>query len=269
LLALAIFSPNLVWQAQHGWETFAFQFGRMGQGALTWRYLAEFTGAQLGLMTPLILVLAGGGFWRARCPGGDTFPLFVIVAVALIYFLQHALHDRVQGNWPCFLTPALAVLAADGFLRAPRWLSWSAAPLAGLLLLALYLQAALGLVPLKNDPVARLLARDFPAAVAVLAQSAPDGVILTTDYETTALLRYWRPQLRVVQLNEPWRYDWAAAPPDAWFKEQTVYFVETRRERAALVKQLFTQMTGAIVHPGGYQSSMVEHPVQPAPGRVP
>ena len=269
LMALALFSSNLTWQAEHGWETFGFQFGRMAQGALTWRYLAEFAGAQLGLVTPLVLVLAAIGFWKARRPGGDIFPLFVIVGTALLYFLQHALHDRVQGNWPCFLTPALAVFAADAYGRAPRWLALAAAPLAGAMLLALYLQAALGIFPLKNDPVARLLARGFPAAAAALAQSAPGGTIVTTDYETTALLRYWRPQMRVVQLNEPWRYDWAAAPPAAWFKGQTVYFVETRRDRADLVKTLFAEMTGAIAHPGGYQSAMVEDPAQPAPGKVP
>ena len=28
VLALLIFAPNLVWQSQHHWETFAFQFGR-------------------------------------------------------------------------------------------------------------------------------------------------------------------------------------------------------------------------------------------------
>ena len=117
--AALIFAPNLVWQAQHGWMTFAFQFGRMAHGAFTLRYLAEFVGAQFGaLATPLILVLAAIGMWRARRPGDDRFLLFVLVGVALLYFLQHALHDRVQGNWPCFLYPALAILAADA--RAGR-----------------------------------------------------------------------------------------------------------------------------------------------------
>jgi hypothetical protein len=192
----------------------------------------------------------------------------VIVGVTLLYFLQHALHDRVQGNWPCFLSPALAIFAADGFGRT-RWLSLAAAPLAAAMLLAFYLQAALGILPLKNDPVARLLARGFPAAAANLAETAPGGTILTTDYETTALLRYYRPQMRVVQVNEPWRYDWASAPPPSWFRGQVVYFVETRRDQSALMGNLFGEMTGAIAHPGGYQSAMVEDPKQPTLGKVP
>ena len=268
LLALAVFAPNLLWQARHDWMTFAFQFGRIDRGALTGRYLVEFAGAQLGLATPLILVLAAMGWWRARRPGGDCFALFVIVGVTLLYFLQHALHDRVQGNWPCFLYPALAVLAADA--RAPRWLSWSAAPVAGAMLLALYLQAALGIVPLKHDPVARLLARDFPAAAQSVADSVPDGAVLTTDYETTALLRYYQPRLPVIQLNEPWRYDWAKPPSPALLKKPLVYFTATRRDRSALVAPSFGLMSGALAHGPDYVGYLVEDPKPGAAlGKVP
>ena len=267
-LALAVFAPNLLWQARHGWMTFAFQFGRMDHGALTARYLAEFAGAQLGLATPLILVLAAMGWWRARRPGGEAFPLFVIVGVTLLYFLQHALHDRVQGNWPCFLYPALAVLAADA--RAPRWLSRSAAPLAGAMLLALYLQAALGIIPLKHDPVARLLARDFPAAAQSLADSVPDGAVLTTDYETTALLRYYQPRLPVIQINEPWRYGWAPPPSPALLKKPLVYFTATRRDRSDLVAPYFGLMSAALAHGPNYVGYLAEDPRPGADlGKVP
>jgi 4-amino-4-deoxy-L-arabinose transferase-like glycosyltransferase len=267
-LALAIFAPNLMWQARHGWMTFAFQFGRMDHGALTARYLAEFAGAQLGLATPLILVLAAMGWWRARRPGGDSFPLFVIVAVTLLYFLQHALHDRVQGNWPCFLYPALAVLAADA--RAPRWLSRPAAPLAGAMLLLLYLQAAIAIVPLKHDPVARLLARDFPAAAKSVAQSVPDGAVLTTDYETTALLRYYQPHLPVIQVNEPWRYDWAPPPSPALLKKPLVYFTATRRDQSDLLAPDFGLMSAPLSHGPNYVGYLAEDPRPGADlGRVP
>jgi 4-amino-4-deoxy-L-arabinose transferase-like glycosyltransferase len=270
VLALAVFAPNLMWQARHGWMTFAFQFGRMDHGALTWRYLAEFAGAQLGLATPLLLVLAAMGWWQARRPGGDGFPLFVIVAVTSLYFLQHALHDRVQGNWPCFLYPALAVLAADAVGRAPRWLSLSAAVLAGVMLLALYLQAAVGIVPLKRDPVARLLARDFPAAAKSLADSVPDGAVLTSDYETTALLRYYQPRLPVIQINEPWRYDWAPPPPAALLKKPLVYFTATRRDQSDQMAPDFGLMSAPLSHGPNYVGYLAEDPKPGADlGRMP
>ena len=102
-LALLIFAPNLVWQSQHHWETFAFQFGRVGTGHFTLRFLGEFLAAQLGMATPLIFVLMAVGLWRATRPGNDRLMLAMLAWVGLGYFLEHSLHDRVQGNWPCFL----------------------------------------------------------------------------------------------------------------------------------------------------------------------
>ena len=69
-------------------------------------------GAQLGMATPFLLVLAVMGAWAARRRDDDRFLLVALIAPALVYFLIHALHDRVQGNWPAFLYPMLAILAA-------------------------------------------------------------------------------------------------------------------------------------------------------------
>ena len=73
---------------------------------------------------------------------------------------------------------------------------WLAAPVAALLLLLTYAQAGFGVVPLKKDPAARILGRDF-AGVANVAAAMVRGhlanAILTTDYETTAWLRFNQP----------------------------------------------------------------------------
>src|SRR6202034_377543 len=41
IIAAAIFAPNLWWNDHHGWATFAFQFGRIGAGHFSPRYLVE------------------------------------------------------------------------------------------------------------------------------------------------------------------------------------------------------------------------------------
>jgi hypothetical protein len=256
VLALLIFTPNLAWQAQHDWMTFAFQFGRIGQGGYTLRYLAEFAGAQLGLASPLILLLGGIGVWRARAPDDDRFVLVAFIGTALIFFLLHALRDRVQGNWPAFVYPALAILAADATASsseaaghkknlAPRWLVRPAALLAALLLAAVYAQAAFAILPIRHDPVARLLARDFLPAVDLLEKDAahPDAIV-TTDYETTALLRYYRPAWKVIQLNEPWRYPWAVSGRATG--GTLVYLTENRREQPNLVPRYFRSLSAPL-----------------------
>jgi 4-amino-4-deoxy-L-arabinose transferase-like glycosyltransferase len=245
LVAAVIFAPNLIWQARHHWMTFAFQFGRMAGGHLTLRYLAEFLAAQASLATPLIFLLACAGLWRASRRGQNQFLLAMLVWTGFAYFLIHALHERVQGNWPCFLYPVVAILAAgafDGQGVTWRWLSWSAAPLACVLLLLIYAQALFEWLPLRNDPLPRLLGRGFPSIARTVAEAIQGGrfdAVLTTDYETTAWLRFYQPNVKVIQIDEPWRYPDAPAPGPL-LKKRLLYLVEARRDRAGLVRQSFT-----------------------------
>ena len=246
-LALLIWAPHLIWQAQHQWMTFAFQFGRVGGGEFTLKYLGEFLGAQLGLATPLIFLLMVVGLWRATRRGDDKLVLAVLVWTGIAYFLQHALHDRVQGNWPCFLFPALAILAAEAFAGTgkARWLSFAAAPLAALLLLFTYAQAQFGVIPLKKDPLARILGRNFQPVgdvVEALTRARVADAILTTDYETTAWLRFNHPAVTVIQINEPQRYLWAPAAGGALLKGRLYYLAETRRDRRLELPAFFTSV---------------------------
>jgi 4-amino-4-deoxy-L-arabinose transferase-like glycosyltransferase len=254
LLALAIFVPNLLWQSKHHWETFAFQFGRVSTGHFTLRFLGEFLGAQFGLATPLIFVLMATGLWRATRLSSSRLLLALLVWVGLAYFLEHSLHDRVQGNWPCFLYPALAILAADAFeTRASsseghqksgwwRRISMITAPLAAVFLLAAYAQALYAPLALRKDPVARLLGRDFAPigeVASALVKAHLAGAVLTTDYETTAWLRFTQPGVPVIQVNEAERYGDAPAPPASLLQGRLVYLAEFRRDQHPLVQRLF------------------------------
>jgi len=244
ILALVIFSPNLVWQSQHYWETFLFQFGRVGGGHFTLRYLGEFLAAQMGLATPFLFLLMLLGLGRGTRQGSRLLLPAILIWTGTGYFLEHALHDRVQGNWPCFLFPALAILAADAFSFQGwrRWVSLLAAPLAALLLLGVYVQALFMPLHLAKDPLARILGRDFrpvgEIATAIVRSHLADA-ILTTDYETTAWLRWDQPDLKVVQINEPQRYPDAPVPPAALLKGQLLYIAELRRDQHQLVQKNF------------------------------
>ena len=258
-LALAIAAPHLVWQAQHQWMTFAFQFGRVSGGAFTLRFIGEFLAAQLGLATPLIFILRLIGLWRASRRGDDRLVLAVLCWTAIGYFLQHALHDRIQGNWPCFLFPALAILAADAFRSQGkmRWLSYAAAPLAALMLLFVYAQAQFGLLRLQKDPLARILGRDFAQIGTMMGEIAKRGAvdaILTTDYQTTAWLRFTQPHIKVIQVTETQRYPDAPAADAKLLGGRLFYLAELRRDRSRELRRDFNytgfptqlQMPGAL-----------------------
>jgi 4-amino-4-deoxy-L-arabinose transferase-like glycosyltransferase len=242
VLALVLFLPNLWWQSQHHWMTFAFQFGRVTDGHLTARFLIEFVGAQLGLATPFILALAVLGAWQIPARD-DRFLLLALIAPALIYFLIHALHDRVQGNWPSFLYPMLAILAASAFANGGDWrgwCSWLAMPVAALVLLLAYLQAATGVLPLKHDPLARLLGVDMgevAGKVAALERASGARAVITSDYETTAWLRFYAPTLPLVAVDQPNRY--LDAPAVTLTGGPYLYFEETNRKDTRNVMEEF------------------------------
>ena len=245
VLALLTFLPNLLWQTQNHWQTFVFQLARASAGHFTLRFLGEFLVAQFGLATPLIFLLMAVGLWRAtKLDGQARLMLAILVWVGLGYFFAHSLHDRVQGNWPCFLYPALSILAADGFGQVGIWrrVSAWAVPMALAMLVAVYLQAQYALLPLKKDPLARLLGREFAPiseVVAALVNTHLAEAVLTTDYETTAWLRFNHPDIKVVQLNEPQRYP-QAPPADArLLRRPLIYLAELRRDQHQLVQTLF------------------------------
>jgi hypothetical protein len=248
LLGLLIFMPNLYWQTTHNWETFAFQLSRVAGHQLTLRFVVEFLAAQLGLASPFIFVLGVAGLVQAR-RDDDLFLPAMLIWPALLYFFIHALHDRVQGNWPCFLYPAFALLAVSAFGDSGwrKWCARLAAPVAAFILILAYLQALTGFVPLgARDPLPRLLGTGFKPVADSLADAARHdnaGAILTTDYESTAWLRFYEPGLKVIQLGEVWRYPGAPAPPAALTRGRLLYFVEQGRDQSAEVEKYFSAMS--------------------------
>ena len=197
-LALLCFAPVLAWNAAHGWASFAKQGGRTGDWhpADAARFVSELLGSQIGLATPWIAALGAAGLWGAARrvrQGGAPALLAALTVPGAAVFLQHALGDRVQANWPAVLYPATAIAAAA---YAGRW--WRPAAGLGLgLTAALYLQAATAALPLPraldvtlirlggwDDLVAQVAARPaaFVAAdnyglAAVLAHGLPGTVV--------------------------------------------------------------------------------------------
>jgi len=281
LVALIIFLPNLWWQSTHHWMTFAFQFGRVTGGHLTGRYLLEFIGAQLGLATPFILILMIWGAGRARRNDDPRFLLLCLMAPALVYFLIHALHDRVQGNWPAFLYPMLAILAADAFGRdgkrwASRWTSRLAMPVAALVLVAAYLQASTGLLPLKGDPLARLLGvgmRDTAVQLQLIKERKGARAILASDYEMTAWLRFYAPTLTVIAVDQPNRY--LEAPAVRAGQGPLLYVADREADRSLLadfgtVTQLPDLVRARRSQPlARYSVWQLQMPRQPIGGKTP
>ena len=199
LLGATVLLPVVVWNAAHGWVSLARQGGRVGawEPANAVRFLGELIAGQLGLVTPLIFALcvagvglAGRQAWRTRDPAWTLLAAMTLPAVVL--FMQHALGDRVQGNWPAIIYPAAAIAACG--LRAPTWqrLYVPGVALGLAITLLVYLQASVTLLPLpvRLDPIAlRLAGWDTLAAqVEVVRRQVGASFVAADQYGVAAEL---------------------------------------------------------------------------------
>ena len=133
LIALIVFSPVLIWNAEHDWASFRFQFVRaVATHPFSLRTVGEFFSLQFGLVGFVLLpvVLSGVALtaWRGyrnREPVAILLSTSVIVPFA--YFFWKSLTLRVGDTWPMFLWPAgfaaaainIALLPREGF---PEWM---------------------------------------------------------------------------------------------------------------------------------------------------
>ena len=164
-IAVALCLPVVLWNAQHDWVSFLRQGGRVGawHPADAPRFVGELLLGQIGLLTPLVaafctagIIVAAQQAWRTRAPAWTLLAALSLPSVLL--FIQHALGDRVQGNWPAIIYPAATLAAAS--LQTPVWrrLYPPAIVLGFGITLLVYLQTLLPLpLPVRLDPIARQL----------------------------------------------------------------------------------------------------------------
>jgi 4-amino-4-deoxy-L-arabinose transferase-like glycosyltransferase len=223
-LGFLLFAPVLLWNADHGWAGFVRQGGRVGawQPMRAVGFLAELVGGQVGLATPWIWLLCMIGLvaavrrsWVQRDPRWSLLAALSLPPVMV--FVQHALGDRVQGNWPAIIYPAL-VLAAAGLVRPGRNGEWIGASALGFGMTAVVcVQAATGLVPLppRLDPITRQLGgwEAFAHDVEAERKRVGGDFVVAEGYGTASELAWWLPPgVRVIGAEDP-RWALTTLPP--------------------------------------------------------
>jgi len=213
-VGLVLFAPVLAWNAAHGWAGLVRQGGRVDdwRPARAAQFLAELVGGQIGLATPLVWALCMTGLavamrrsWPPRDPGWSL--LTALSLPPLLVFLQHATGDRVQGNWPAIIYPALAIAA--GVIASRRW--WVSAAGLGFAFTALaYIQATTEVLPLpaQFDPIGMRLAGwdDLARQVQASRMAAGAAYVVADGYGLASELAWWLPAgVPVVGTDRRWK----------------------------------------------------------------
>lgn len=228
LIAIVVFSPVLIWNAQHDWASFRFQGVRATTNyGISLRTIGDYVGLQFGLvgfvLLPVVLLGLVMTVWRGyRRREPVAILLSTAVLVPFVYFFFKSLTLRVGDTWPMFMWPIgfaaaavnLAMLSKEGWsARMIRSCAFwvDAALVSGIafvVLVFLYYVAAPWNFLGKMDPIG---AEAGYEQIAARAQAALDETgatwIATTDYRTYAMMRWlFRGRVPVVEINERGRF---------------------------------------------------------------
>lgn len=251
LVAGAIFAVNVVWNADHGWLTFAKQFGRVTPRQFAPRYLVELLAGQFLLLNPLIAVFGLSTISHRPSTGSQPAviaPLLAVSAPFAVYLVLHSVHDRVQAHWPAPLYPLAAVCAAVGAQRLADRAGWRRAALAapilgfGLGALALAALVAPGSVLGRYDLALPVRGwTGFAARIESLRRQSGAAWVGTTSYGLASELEL-EPVLKapVAQLAERDRWRNLASGPTPDLAAPGLAVDLTRRVNAASLARCFT-----------------------------
>ena len=216
VFSLAVFSPVILWNAANGWVTLKHTAGQahIARGfALSAKSFFEFTGSQIGVITPVLCILIFTALWKIRKTRQGNF-LFWLSLPTILFFTLKSLQGKVQANWalPGYATGFIAFSAyyMNGSMFAKKGMR--ALLTAGLLLAVLITSfahfPALLHLPQKLDPTARLvgwkeLGQEVSMISRELSLSAP-VFIFSDRYQISSELAFYmenRPETYCINLG--------------------------------------------------------------------
>jgi hypothetical protein len=197
LLAAAIFSPVVAWNAGHGWASFGFQFAKRGhEMSLEPVLVGRFLGLQALVVSPLLFLALlwamGVSVRRAGEPALRLCALFSVPMMAL--WLVVSPFHWVKMNWAVPVYPtALLALAALHAERPGRWRAGVVATVGVAALGTLYL-TLMPLVPAipfpaRDDTTAGW--RELAERVQAERGTGPDALPVVGCFYRTASTLAW------------------------------------------------------------------------------
>lgn len=211
LVALGMFAPVILWNADHRWVSFIKQMGRARIENFKPAFIAELIPTQVAFATPLVWILGAMGLYALLQRRTGALPARVLISTMfwtiVAYFVWHALHARVEANWFAPVYPAFAIAAAYA-AHLVQWevrpqrtvdfcLRW-AAPTGIVMFALLIVQANTGLLSgYRRDATVRSVGvgwRDIASEIEAVRARVGARCVLAPDYGTTGWLAFYLPK---------------------------------------------------------------------------
>ena len=260
LTALAVFSPVILWNADHHWVSFIKQLGRSEVVQFKPAFIGELIPTQIAFATPFVFVLGAMGFYAlSRRDGGALASRALVNAMfwtITLYFLWHSLHARVEANWFAPVYPPLAIAAAAA-VDVTLWgrrsqrvvnfcLRW-ASPVGIVMFACLILQANTGILTgFRRDATVRSVGvgwRTLAANIEATRARVGASCVLAPDYGTASWLTFYLPKgTCVIQPTQRIRWVNMDEPDPAKLSGKLLWVDEVRASIQPYVAQTFAKV---------------------------
>lgn len=202
ILALLIYAPNFVWNAQHGFVSYHHTSENAeSHGALfNPSHLAEFVGSQFAVFGPIgfaaLLVIVGSARRALASRPAALLAIFALPTLAMMVVVSFITH--AEPNWAAPVYVSAAVLVVAWLLQGGR---------RGWLIAALAVDVAIAIVAFTAHDVARAAGYSLPArydvlhrlrgwrqlgaAVSGILAQHPGALLLSDDREDMAVLMFY------------------------------------------------------------------------------
>jgi hypothetical protein len=260
LVALLIFAPIILWNADHHWVSFIKQIGRARIEDFRPAFIGELIPTQIAFATPLVSILGAMGLYALLKRNAGAYAARMLInstfwTIAL-YFVWHSLHARVEANWFAPIYPAFAIAAAVA-ANLTRWearqqrvadfcLYW-ASPVGILMFALLIAQANTGaLTGYRRDATVRSVGvgwRELAGEIEAVRARTGATCVLAPDYGTTGWLAFYLPKgTCVVQPTQRIRWVNMPEPDPALLAGRLLYVDEARPGGRPYLKDAFARI---------------------------
>ncbi|MGE5157855.1 MAG: glycosyltransferase family 39 protein [Gemmatimonas sp.] len=261
LLALLLFAPVILWNADHQWVSFVKQMTERAR-VEDFRpgYILELVPTQFAFATPLVFVLGVMGLEALIRRKTGASPARVLINCMFwtitLYFVWHSLHARVEANWFAPVYPAF-VIAAAAAAHGLNWKPWRqrvadfclrwAAPVGITMFALLIVQANTGILSgYRRDATVRSVGvgwRELAGQIEAVRARVGATCVLAPDYGTTSWLSFYLPRgTCVVQPIQRIRWVNMPEPDAAKLAGPLLYIDEVRTEQPPYLKGRFTSI---------------------------
>jgi 4-amino-4-deoxy-L-arabinose transferase-like glycosyltransferase len=260
LVALAVFSPVIMWNADHQWVSFIKQIGRARIEDFRPAFIGELIPTQIAFATPLVFILGAMGLYALLARKAGALAARALINATfwtiVVYFIWHSLHARVEANWFAPVYPAFAISAAVA-AHLTRWkdrqqriidFCWRWAAPTGVVMFALLIvQANTGVLSgYRRDATVRSVGvgwRELASQIETVRARVGAACVLAPDYGTTGWLAFYLPKgTCVVQPTQRIRWVNMPEPDPAQLSGKLLYVDEARPGGRPYLKEMFARI---------------------------